>query len=41
MDETLLTYDTVWAAAGTSDAVFPSAPAKLAEVTGARIISMR
>ena len=23
MDETLLTYDTVWAAAGTADAVFP------------------
>ena len=41
MDETLLTYDTVWAAAGTSDAVFPSAPAQLAEVTGANIISVR
>ena len=41
MDETLLGYDTVWAAAGTSDAVFPSAPARLAEVTGARIIQVR
>ena len=36
MDEALLAYDTVWAAAGTPDAVFPSAPAQLAEVTGAR-----
>jgi prolyl-tRNA editing enzyme YbaK/EbsC (Cys-tRNA(Pro) deacylase) len=41
IDETLLTYDTVWAAAGTADAVFPSAPAKLVEATGARIISVR
>ena len=40
MDEALLAYDTVWAAAGTADAVFPSAPAQLAEVTGARIISV-
>jgi prolyl-tRNA editing enzyme YbaK/EbsC (Cys-tRNA(Pro) deacylase) len=41
IDQTLLTYDTVWAAAGTSDAVFPSAPAKLVEATGARVISVR
>jgi prolyl-tRNA editing enzyme YbaK/EbsC (Cys-tRNA(Pro) deacylase) len=41
IDETLLGYDTVWAAAGTSDAVFPSAPAKLVEATGAHVISVR
>jgi prolyl-tRNA editing enzyme YbaK/EbsC (Cys-tRNA(Pro) deacylase) len=38
MDEALLAYDQVWAAAGTSDAVFPVAPERLAEATGAKII---
>src|SRR5262245_14216039 len=40
MDESLLANATVWAAAGTADAVFPCAPARLAEVTGARLISV-
>ena len=31
MDEALLAFDVVWAAAGTPDAVFPIAPGKLAE----------
>jgi prolyl-tRNA editing enzyme YbaK/EbsC (Cys-tRNA(Pro) deacylase) len=38
MDEALLAFAEVWAAAGTSDAVFPVAPARLAEATGAKII---
>ena len=35
MDEALLAYDVVWAAAGTPDAVFPIAPAQLAEAAAA------
>jgi prolyl-tRNA editing enzyme YbaK/EbsC (Cys-tRNA(Pro) deacylase) len=40
MDEALLAFEEVWAAAGTADAVFPAAPARLAEATGARIIAV-
>ena len=40
MDAALLDYDLVWAAAGTSDAVFPIAPERLAAAVGARIISV-
>lgn len=35
IDEDLLAYDTVWAAAGTPDSCFPIAPAQLADATGA------
>ena len=35
IDETLLGFETVWAAAGAPDAVFEIAPAKLVEATGA------
>lgn len=35
VDRDLLTWDTVWAAAGAPDAVFELTPAKLVEVTGA------
>ena len=38
MDEALLAYAEVWAAAGTPDAVFPIAPAQLAEATAAVVI---
>ncbi|MBX9591084.1 MAG: YbaK/EbsC family protein [Hyphomonadaceae bacterium] len=38
MDEALLAYDQVWAAAGTPDAVFPIAPGRLAEAIEARPI---
>jgi prolyl-tRNA editing enzyme YbaK/EbsC (Cys-tRNA(Pro) deacylase) len=38
MDEALLTYAEVWAAAGTPDAVFPANPAQLAKAAGATII---
>jgi prolyl-tRNA editing enzyme YbaK/EbsC (Cys-tRNA(Pro) deacylase) len=40
MDETLLAYAIVWAAAGTPDAVFPIAPASLAAAAAAQIIAM-
>ena len=40
LDKTLLDYDVVWAAAGTPDAVFPIAPAKLAEATAATVIAV-
>ena len=34
LDETLLGFDVVWAAAGTPDSVFPIAPADLLRVSG-------
>lgn len=37
MDETLLNLDEVWAAAGSAKAVFPIAPARLAELTDATV----
>jgi prolyl-tRNA editing enzyme YbaK/EbsC (Cys-tRNA(Pro) deacylase) len=37
LDEDLLRFDTVWAAAGHPHAVFPIAPAELARVTGAQV----
>jgi prolyl-tRNA editing enzyme YbaK/EbsC (Cys-tRNA(Pro) deacylase) len=40
IDKALLAYDVVWAAAGTPDAVFPIAPERLAQATGARAISV-
>lgn len=36
-DEDLLAYDTVWAAGGTPDTVFPIAPDELLRITGARV----
>ncbi|PSQ13054.1 prolyl-tRNA editing protein, partial [Halobacteriales archaeon QS_5_70_15] len=35
MDETLLEYDEVWAAAGTPEAVFPVAPARMRDLADA------
>jgi prolyl-tRNA editing enzyme YbaK/EbsC (Cys-tRNA(Pro) deacylase) len=37
LDEDLLVYDTVWAAAGTPSSVFPIAPRDLVERTGATV----
>jgi prolyl-tRNA editing enzyme YbaK/EbsC (Cys-tRNA(Pro) deacylase) len=37
VDEDLLAYPTVWAAAGTPSSVFPIAPADLVERTGGRV----
>jgi prolyl-tRNA editing enzyme YbaK/EbsC (Cys-tRNA(Pro) deacylase) len=40
IDEALLAFEEVWAAAGTSDAVFPVAPRRLAEATEAKVIAV-
>jgi prolyl-tRNA editing enzyme YbaK/EbsC (Cys-tRNA(Pro) deacylase) len=40
MDEALLGYDVVWAAAGTPDAVFPVAPGQLAAAAGATVVRL-
>lgn len=41
MDEDLLQYEEVWAAAGTPHAVFPIQPGRLAEVSNARVLAVR
>ncbi len=41
MDEDLLQYETVWAAAGTPNAVFSVDPAKLQQATRARVAELR
>lgn len=41
LDEDLLTYDVVWAAAGTPDTVFPVTPRDLVRTTGARVTDLR
>jgi prolyl-tRNA editing enzyme YbaK/EbsC (Cys-tRNA(Pro) deacylase) len=40
MDETLLEFDEVWAAAGTPDSVWPIAPDELLELSGAQPASI-
>jgi Cys-tRNA(Pro) deacylase len=40
VDEGLLQYETVWAAAGLSDAVFPVAPEELVRVAAGRVVSI-
>src|SRR4051812_2350571 len=40
MDEDLLRFETVWAAAGHPHAVFPIAPAELAKAAGARVLPL-
>ncbi|MFI5273897.1 MAG: YbaK/EbsC family protein [Ktedonobacterales bacterium] len=40
LDRDLMRYSTVWAAAGTPNAVFPIAPAELQRVTGARLVEL-
>lgn len=40
LDETLQSFDTVWAAAGTPEAVFPIAPERLRELADARPIDV-
>jgi prolyl-tRNA editing enzyme YbaK/EbsC (Cys-tRNA(Pro) deacylase) len=39
-DRDLLKYDVVWAAAGTPNAVFPIAPARLAEIAQADVVDV-
>ena len=41
VDEDLLAYDVVWAAAGTPRAVFPIAPGTLVAVSGGRVARVR
>ncbi|HET6968177.1 MAG TPA: YbaK/EbsC family protein, partial [Ornithinibacter sp.] len=41
IDEDLLAYDEVWAAAGTPRDVFAIAPAELVRVTGGRVARLR
>lgn len=37
LDETLTEFDTVWAAAGTPEAVFPISPERIRELSGAEV----
>lgn len=41
IDEDLMHYELVWAAAGTPHAVFPINPAELMRITGAALLSVR
>jgi prolyl-tRNA editing enzyme YbaK/EbsC (Cys-tRNA(Pro) deacylase) len=40
VDDTLVDHDTVWAAAGTPEAVFPISPDRLREITGAEAVDV-
>jgi Cys-tRNA(Pro) deacylase len=40
LDADLMRYDTIWAAAGTPNAVFPIAPAELERITGAEVVDL-
>jgi prolyl-tRNA editing enzyme YbaK/EbsC (Cys-tRNA(Pro) deacylase) len=41
LDEDLLQYDLVWAAAGTPHAVFPITPQDLVRITGAQVVRLK
>ncbi len=41
IDEALLQYAQIWAAAGTPNAVFPLTPAELAQMTGGKVVDLR
>jgi len=41
LDETLTEFDTVWAAAGTPQAVFPIDPETIHEIAGATVVDIR
>lgn len=41
MDEDLLGYEQVWAAAGRPDSVFPADPSELARAAGAKVIDLK
>jgi prolyl-tRNA editing enzyme YbaK/EbsC (Cys-tRNA(Pro) deacylase) len=41
MDEDLLAFDEVWAAAGRPDSVFPAAPSELARAAGAIVCDLK
>ena len=40
IDQTLLAYPEIWAAAGTPHAVFRLTPAELVDLTGGRVASL-
>jgi prolyl-tRNA editing enzyme YbaK/EbsC (Cys-tRNA(Pro) deacylase) len=40
LDETLTEFDTVWAAAGSPETVFPISPDRLVEITGATVADL-
>jgi prolyl-tRNA editing enzyme YbaK/EbsC (Cys-tRNA(Pro) deacylase) len=40
VDETLLDFETVWAAAGTPEAVFPIKPERLVDLSGGRVAAV-
>ena len=40
MDRDLFAFATVWSAAGTPHSVFPMAPERLAEITGAQVLAV-
>lgn len=41
LDDALLEFDRVWAAAGTADTCFPIAPAQLVRATDAQVVTVR
>jgi prolyl-tRNA editing enzyme YbaK/EbsC (Cys-tRNA(Pro) deacylase) len=41
IDEDLLKFDLIWAAAGASNAVFPLTPAELLELTGGQVVPIK
>ena len=41
IDEDLLQYDTLWAAAGTPHAVFPLTPAELVKISNGKVVSIK
>jgi prolyl-tRNA editing enzyme YbaK/EbsC (Cys-tRNA(Pro) deacylase) len=41
MDEDLLGYEQVWAAAGRPDSVFPADPSELARAAGAKVVDLK
>ena len=41
IDEDLLKYDEIWAAAGSPNAVFKLAPSELVKMTGGRVVSIK
>ena len=41
IDEDLLTFEQIWAAAGTPHAIFPMKPADLVQITNGEVIKVR
>ena len=41
IDEDLMQFDSIWAAAGTPNAVFPLTPAELVKMTGGRVAAVK